>query len=126
MRIFAAVVLTALALPGASLAVGDATRGETLFSECAACHTMEPDPKMLGPHLKAIIGRKAGGLDDYVYSPPMRRSTVVWTAETLDAFLVDPQAVIPGAKMPFAGMPTAQDREDLITYLAGYAGQKAP
>ena len=114
------LVLVVLVLTATSpaLAAGDAKRGKTVYAQCAACHALDPAKKTLGPHLKGVIGRKAGGVDGYVYSPPMRRSTVIWTPETLGAFLVDPQAVVRGTKMPFSGLATAKDRDDLIAYIA--------
>jgi len=111
---FLAVVATA----GPALAAGDAEHGKAVFSQCVACHSIDPDQTSLGPHLKGVVGRKAGGVDGYVYSPPMRRSEVIWTKETLDAFLQDPQAVVPGTKMPFSSTLSAQDRADLIAYLS--------
>ena len=114
------VVLILLAWAGTSpaLAAGDAKNGKTVYAQCAACHALDPAKKTLGPHLKGVIGRKAGAVEGYVYSPPMRRSKVVWTYETLGAFLVDPQAVVRGTKMPFSGLATAKDRDDLIAYIA--------
>jgi cytochrome c len=114
-------VLLALAAASPALAAADVENGKAVYAQCAACHSFDPAQALMGPHLKALIGRKAGSVEDYVYSPPMRRSSVVWTAETLDAFLVDPQAVVPGTKMPFAGLPTDKDRADLIAYLAAPA-----
>ncbi len=113
-----ALVLVAAGPPPA----GDAKRGETLYAACAACHTLDPGQNQLGPHLKGIVGRKSAAVDDYTYSGPMKRAEVTWTAETLDAFLTDPQAVVAGTKMPFAGMPDAKDRADLIAYLASTGG----
>lgn len=110
--------LAALLVPGPALAVGDPEHGKAIYGQCAACHSLDPEASALGPHLKGVIGRKSGAVESYVYSPPMRRSTVTWTPETLDAFLVDPQAVVPGTKMPFSGLGTPQDRADLIAYLA--------
>jgi len=108
----------ALALVAAAPPPGDAKHGETVYAACAACHSLDPTQNQLGPHLKGVVGRKAAAVEDYTYSGPMKRSDVTWTAETLDAFLVDPQAVVPGTKMPFAGMADAKDRADLIAYLA--------
>ena len=112
------VVLAALAVGGPAFAAADAEHGKAVFGQCAACHTMDPEQTSLGPHLKGVVGRKAGGLDSYVYSPPMRRADLTWTPETLDAFLQDPQAVVPGTKMPFSSALSAQDRADLIAYLS--------
>ena len=112
------LLLLCLAPSGPARAAGDEQAGKAVYAQCAACHSMDPEQSALGPHLKGVVGRKAGGVEGYVYSPPMRRSDVTWTPEIIDAFLVDPQAVVPGTKMPFSGLPTAKDREDLIAYLA--------
>ena len=121
-RVFAAFCGLALvaAAPSASsqTAGGDAKRGETLYAACAACHSLDAGQNQLGPHLKSIVGRKAAAVEDYNYSGPMKRAELTWTAETLDAFLADPQAVVAGTKMPFSGMAEAKDRADLIAYLA--------
>src|SRR4051794_5338518 len=114
------VVTAALATTAAApLPPGDGKRGEALYAACAACHALDAGQNQLGPHLHAILGRKAAAVEDYNYSGPMKRSEVTWTPETLDAFLADPQAVVPGTKMPFSGMPDPKDRADLIAYLAG-------
>lgn len=117
------VLLAALLGPAAALAqtpAGDAAKGQALYAQCAACHEVESEANTLGPTLKGVVGRKAGGLEGYNYSPPMRRAEVTWTAETLDVFLKDPQAVVPGTKMPFAGMASDTDRADLIAYLQAH------
>ena len=118
MKPFFLLLLTVVVMASPALAAGDAKRGKTLYAQCAACHSQDPAKKTLGPHLKGVLGRKAGGLEGYVYSPPMRRSTVVWTAQTLGAYLADPQAVVRGTKMPFSGLATSRDRDDLIAYIS--------
>jgi cytochrome c len=64
-----------------------------------------------------VFGRKAGSLEDYRYSAAMKRSDVVWTAMTLDAYIADPQSYIKGNRMAFAGIADATERQDLIAYL---------
>ena len=64
-----------------------------------------------------MFQRKAGEGADFRYSPAMRRSGIAWTPQTLDTFLADPQAAVPANRMPYAGMPGAADRADLIAYL---------
>ncbi|MFL5296072.1 MAG: c-type cytochrome [Phenylobacterium sp.] len=113
------------AQPGPAPPAGDAAKGQALYAQCAACHEIDSDANTLGPTLKGIMGRKAGGLEGYNYSGPMRRAELTWTAQTLDAFLADPQAVAPGTKMPFAGMASAADRADLIAYLQAKSGAAA-
>jgi cytochrome c2 len=106
-----------LALSAAAIAEGDPARGQKRFEECAACHTIEPASNNVGPSLAGIIGRRAGDLADFRYSPAMKRSGITWTPETLDTYLADPQKVVPGNRMPYAGLTDAEARADLIAYL---------
>jgi len=98
-------------------AAGDAARGEARFQDCAACHKLEAGVNNVGPSLHGIFTRKAGEIADFRYSPAMKRSGIVWTPETLEKFISDPQAMVPGNRMPYAGMAGADDRADLIAYL---------
>jgi len=109
--------LALLATVGAARADGDPARGEKRFEECATCHSTQAGVNGVGPSLHDVFGRKAGGLDDYRYSPAMRRSGITWTPQTLDTFVADPQKAVPNNRMPFAGMPDAADRADLIAFL---------
>jgi cytochrome c len=102
---------------GAARAGGDAARGEKLYEDCAACHSIERGVNGVGPTLYGIFGRKAGELDDYRYSPALKRSGIIWTEGTLDTFIADSQATVPANRMPYAGMPNAADCGDLIAYL---------
>jgi cytochrome c len=102
---------------GAARAGGDAARGEKLYEDCAACHSIERGVNGVGPTLYGIFGRKAGELDDYRYSPALKRSGIIWTEGTLDTFIADSQATVPANRMPYAGMPNADERGDLIAYL---------
>jgi len=111
----AAIVLVAAA--GAAHADGDAARGEKRFEECVACHSTERGANAVGPTLFGVFDRKAGELADYRYSPALKRSGITWTAQTLDAFIADPQQVVPANRMPYAGLPDAGARADLIAYL---------
>jgi cytochrome c len=113
-----AALLTTLLLAGSAHADGDAARGEVRFQDCAACHKLDAGANTIGPSLHGIFGRKAGELADFRYSPAMKRSGIVWTPETLDQFITDPQAMVPGNRMPFAGIADAGDRADLIAYLS--------
>ena len=101
---------------------GDAAAGRLVFRKCQACHSMEPGKTLLGPSLAGIVGRKAGADASYNYSPPMKQANVVWDAKSLDAYLADPQKVVPGNKMPFPGLKTEQDRADVIAFFASAGG----
>jgi cytochrome c len=107
-----------LLLTVAARADGDAVRGEARFQDCAACHRLEAGVNNVGPSLHGIFTRKAGELADFRYSSAMKRSGIVWTPETLNTFISDPQAMVPANRMPYAGMASAGDRADLIAYLS--------
>ena len=113
--LIAAIVL--LAAAATARADGDPARGEKRFEECATCHTLERGVNNVGPSLFGLFERKAGEIADFRYSPALKRSGIAWTPETLDTFLADPQKIVPANRMPYAGMPDAADRADLIAYL---------
>ena len=116
LRVTAAVTITLL-LAGSARADGDAARGEAKFVDCAACHKLEAGANNVGPSLHGLFTRKAGEITDFRYSPAMKRSGISWTPATLEQFIADPQAMVPGNRMPYAGMASAADRADLIAYL---------
>jgi len=95
----------------------DVDKGKAAFEQCAACHSIDGTGELDGPSLKGVIGRKAGSLEDYRYSAAMKRSGVTWDAASLDQYIADPQAFIPGNRMAFAGMADKSQRDDLIEYL---------
>jgi cytochrome c len=115
-RVTVALFMT-LPLMSAARADGDAARGEVKFQDCAACHKLEAGANNVGPSLHGVFTRKAGELADFRYSPAIKRSGIAWTPETLDKFITDPQAMVPGNRMPYAGMASPSDRGDLIAYL---------
>ena len=93
---------------------GDAARGATLYQSCMGCHSLDEDD--VGPRHRGVVGREAGSVPGFGYSPALRESHVVWNAANLDRWLTNPQALVPGTRMFFA-MPNAQDRADVIAYL---------
>ena len=112
------LVVAALVVGASTLArAADPDKGKAVFEQCAACHSLDGGGDTDGPTLKGIIGRKAGSLEDYRYSAAMQRSDVTWDAATLDKYLTDPQAFIPGNRMAFAGIGDKAQRDDLIAYL---------
>ena len=90
--------------------------GQRLYTaHCTACHSV--DYNLTGPRHLGVVGRKAGSLPDFDYSPALRRSKLVWTRAKLLAWLQDPEALIPGQDMDFK-LASARDRADLVAYLA--------
>lgn len=113
---FAAAALIALTASHA-FAGGDAAKGEKVFHKCKICHKISADGKhTIGPNLHGLFGRKSG-TTDFNYSPAMKAANIVWSEETLEKYLANPKAMVPGNKMAFAGLPKESDRENVIAYL---------
>ena len=111
------VLAAVCALAGPASAVGltgDPARGEQLYEACTDCHSL--DKNDVGPRHRGVFGRKAGSLPDYNYSDALKSSNIIWNEETLDKWLTDPQAFVPGVRM-FFHLDNAQDRADVIAYL---------
>jgi cytochrome c2 len=113
----AAVVAATGVAFSVALAEGDAERGARRFEECVACHALEKDKESVGPSLYGVFGRKAGEGADFRYSPALKRSGITWDQASIDSFIADPQATVPGNRMPYAGIADAAARADLIAYL---------
>jgi cytochrome c2 len=114
-QLFVALALSACV--NAARADGDAAHGEKLFHDCGACHSVDAGKNGVGPSLHGVLTRKAGTLADFRYSPAMKHSGIIWTPQTLDTFISDPQKAVPANRMPYAGMKDAAARADLIAYL---------
>ena len=71
----------------------------------------------VGPSLAGVVGREAGTVEGYNYTPANANSGITWTPEKLFQYLENPQRVVPGTKMAFAGLSDGQDRADVIAYL---------
>ncbi len=117
LRTIAATATTFALAVGTVHAAGDPRRGEKLFEQCRACHAVERGVDGVGPDLHGVFGRRAGALEDFSYSTAVKRSGITWTPQTLDAYIADPQKVVPANRMPYAGMPDANDRTDVIAYM---------
>ena len=101
---------------------GDAAKGARAVKQCLACHALEAGRHMTGPSLNEVIGRKAGSTAGFDrYSAAIKTSAVVWTEATLNAWLADPQALIPGNRMAVV-VSDAAVRADIIAYLIATQG----
>jgi cytochrome c len=93
--------------------------GRRLFARCAGCHAVGPKAgNLFGPQLNGILGRRAGSVPGYGYSPAMKKSTLVWNAQNLNAFIRDSDKVIPGNKMRFFNFMSQKQVADIVAYLA--------
>lgn len=98
---------------------GDPEAGRTLFNrQCMACHAVQAGQNKVGPSLAGVFGRHSGEAPKFNYSPAMKEANKTWDAETLDSYLTDPRGYIPGARMIFAGLKDAEQRANVIAYLA--------
>ena len=124
MRLFrlapTAVLVLAVVAPAA--AAPDPVRGEQVYGRCLACHALAYD--RVGPRHCGLIGRPAGSVAGFVYSPAMKRSGIVWSERALDRFLAAPMQAMPGTAMTYDGIADAKERADLIAYLE-QAGRSA-
>jgi nitrite reductase (NO-forming) len=98
-------------------AQADVAAGSQVFHICQACHSLDPGRNLLGPSLAGVIGRKAGTAPGFDYSEAMKSANITWDAKSLDAYLADPQKVVPGNRMPFGGLKSDLDRQELVAYL---------
>jgi len=130
--IAATAALLSLAAPAlaesdldARLAAANLKRGQLLYMVCKACHDVEAGlPHKVGPNLHGMFGRKAGTAEGFRYTDALVKSGIVWTPETIDAWLKQPGALVPGNGMAFAGIANDADRASLIAWLM--ANSSAP
>lgn len=122
------VVALAVLLSGSTVGaapIGDPAAGEQIFSQCKSCHQVGQDAEdRVGPHLNGIFGRAAGAHEGYNYSEGLHRAGadgLIWTAETLDAYLENPRSLVSRTRMNFRGLKDAKDRADVLAYLRIYS-----
>jgi cytochrome c len=102
---------------------GVPARGQMIFeSRCVACHSL--DANRVGPALGTVFGRVAGKAPDYFYSKALGAATHVWTRDKLQAWLTNPEALVPGQGMGYS-VEKAEDRQDVVAYLASLSRKTA-
>ena len=95
----------------------DAASGERLFRQrCGACHQIATTRNGAGPHLQGVVGRAAGRVEGFNYSPALRDSGVTWTADTLESYLTNPTAMVRGTRM-VQRFNNADERRVIIEFL---------
>src|SRR5580698_10287506 len=113
--IFVAACFAAIALAPVRVRAAECNlaAGAKLFQEqqCAGCHTfVAGDLDKSGPNLHGVAGRAAGKENFPGYSEVLKKSGIVWDAQSLDRWIANPAAVVPGTAMPFAGVPDVEAR----------------
>ncbi|WP_244743632.1 c-type cytochrome [Mesorhizobium sp. L-8-10] len=93
--------------------------GERLFRQrCGSCHQIATTRNGAGPHLQGVVGRAGGSVDGFNYSPSLRDSGITWTPETLETYLANPTAMVPGTRM-VQRFNNADERRAIIAFLNG-------
>lgn len=119
MRLAWALLASLVAGANTALAAeGDAKRGAQLYRSCVACHSLEPNVHLSGPSLAGLWGKPAGKTADFArYSKGLKSADFAWNAETLFAWVADPQVIVPGTYMTFRGVEDDQQRADIVAFL---------
>jgi cytochrome c len=115
----AALILITCLLAADPAAAGDAAKGKGVFNaQCGICHTANKGgPAILGPNLYGVVGRKAGSVAGYNYSPGMKNAGFAWSDDKLNAYLPGPRAMVAGTKMTYGGLKDSAKLADLVAYL---------
>lgn len=130
MRLILTVMTVVVASSSAAYAGGDPVKGASVFHQCATCHAIGPNAGVkFGPPLNGVPGRHWASWPAYGYSPGLVAGGTagrVWDDATLDRWITAPQKMVPGTKMAFGGLSSAEEREDVIAYLKQFDrnGQK--
>jgi cytochrome c len=125
--LIAPLILFAIGAAAYAADSGDPAAGKMYFSQtCRQCHSAESGDGggEIGPSLIGLFGRTAGvGDARFAYSKALTDSKLVWNAETLDRFLTDPAATVPGTTMALP-IPVTKDRANVIAYFQSLVGAK--
>jgi cytochrome c len=115
---YASFAMAVLALgPSTTSSAGDAAAGQQVFAtRCGVCHATEPGVKKFGPSLAGVFDRKSGTEAGYEYSSALKAASITWGEKTLDRYIENPPADVPGTKMPVT-LPDNDARQNVIAYL---------
>lgn len=112
------LALIGVGVVGPSVGRADAVAGEAVFkSRCANCHSLTPGLSSIAPDLMGVVGRKAGSLKDYRYSPALHDADFVWTPEKLGGWLQSPHNAVPETEMSFPGLKDEKERAEVVEFL---------
>jgi cytochrome c len=113
-------VIAGLLMAGFATAAhaADPAAGEQIFkAQCGICHAVVADQNRIGPTLFGVVGRQAGSVAGFHYTPDHKKLGVTWDATTLDKYLANPRAMVPDTSMVYAGLKDDAQRSDLVAYL---------
>jgi cytochrome c len=94
---------------------GNSETGKQLFEKrCTGCHSLDKNKE--GPRLRGVYGRKAGTVADFSYSDELKASQIMWDEQSLDRWLINPDAMVSNSDMAFH-VSDPQERADIIQFL---------
>lgn len=117
---------TVLAALGPDYLEADLANGARQYRRCQACHMLtEGGRHTVGPNLHGIVGQPAAAQEGFSYSRQLQEAGLVWDAATLDAWIENPRALVPGNRMSFVGLRDPAARRDTIAYIAAESAEQA-
>ena len=118
MRVKMLIASAVLLASSHALAAGDAAKGQAAFAaNCGFCHAVTPGQTLMGPSLVGVAGNPAAKVAGFTYTPALTGANLTWDDATMDQWLTNPMAMVPGTMMAFPGVADAATRADLIAYL---------
>jgi cytochrome c len=114
-----ALICGSAVLAAAPAWAGDVAHGKQVFTQqCAVCHSSNKGgAPLVGPNLYGVVDRRAGAVQGFNYSPALKGAGLTWTSANLNTYLEAPARMLPGVRMPFAGIKNIAQRDDLVAYL---------
>lgn len=94
-------------------------KARVAFQACAACHSDKAGVTRMGPSLAGVFGKPAAQAAGFRYSPALAKAKLRWDRKTLDAFIANPKAVVPGNRMSYPGVSDPAKRAAIIDYMQG-------
>ncbi len=114
----AALLVSAASIASAGSPCDIRAGAEVFATKCATCHTVVPGQNgPAGPNLHGVVGRRPARAPGFAYSAAMASRTEAWTAATLDWYLIDPPARVPGTTMAFSGLKNDDARAAVLCFL---------
>ena len=115
----AALLFSASSVTATGAAPADPAKARVAFQACAACHSDKAGVTRMGPSLAGIFGKPAAQAKGFRYSPALAKAKLRWDRKTLDAFIANPKAVVPGNRMSYPGVSDPAKRAAIIDYMQG-------